>query len=278
MIKITSVTELRQIVESNSDSPVGFVPTMGWLHEGHLSLVKKSMSENKLTGLSIFVNPLQFNQEQDFINYPQNIQKDIDLLKSIGFDGFVFHPQREELLKTPIDIAGVDLGSLEKSMEAVYRPGHFDGVLKIVKKLFEVVTPQKVYFGEKDFQQLKIIQKLVFDLNMPIDIVPCETVRTDAGLAMSSRNARLSPEQLKKAPIIYEQLQFIRKGIKNGLKFASLKEESIKKMESENFKVEYITLASEKSLIEKTDLEPGCRVFVAVFVGDVRLIDNISCS
>ncbi|MFH2141646.1 MAG: pantoate--beta-alanine ligase, partial [Bacteroidota bacterium] len=182
----------------------GMVPTMGALHAGHISLVEKSVSENDITIVSIFVNPIQFNNPKDLKNYPRTLEKDLEMLDKTKCD-IIFSPNAKEMYpeKDNIQFNFGDLGSV---MEGKFRPGHFNGVAIIVKKLFDIVKPDSAYFGKKDFQQLAIIKALVKEIKSPVRIVSCKTIREDDGLAMSSRNTLLSQEQRKKAPMIYKIL------------------------------------------------------------------------
>jgi pantoate--beta-alanine ligase len=172
---------------------LGFVPTMGALHEGHMSLIRRSVNENQFTAVSIFVNPTQFNEKHDFDHYPRNLEADLEMLASFPID-LVFVPASSEIYPEP-DTRVFDFGGLDKTMEGWHRPGHFNGVAQVVSKLFEIIHPDRVYFGEKDFQQLAIVRALVRQLDIPVEIIGCPIIREADGLAMSSRNKLLSPEQ-----------------------------------------------------------------------------------
>ena len=191
--------------EKKVGKTVGFVPTMGALHDGHLQLMRRAKKENGLLAVSIFVNPIQFNNPEDLKKYPRDLEKDKLLLESVGCD-VLFAPTAEEMYPEPATTK-YNFGKLETVMEGAFRPGHFNGVAVVVKKLFEIITPDKAYFGEKDFQQLAIIQELVRMEKLSVQIVPCPIVREKDGLAMSSRNERLSPDERKAAPFIHKTLQ-----------------------------------------------------------------------
>jgi pantoate--beta-alanine ligase len=254
---------------------IGFVPTMGALHKGHLSLLNESKNKTDLSIVSIFVNPTQFNNQQDYIKYPRFFDKDLELLKSSGCD-VVFLPSEEEMYPEP-DNRIFELGYLEGIMEGKFRPGHFQGVVKIVSKLFNIVSPDFAFFGQKDFQQLAIVKKLVQLMNSSVKIISCPIVREDNGLAMSSRNQRLSDEEFSQASIIYKTISRIPEMI-------STQDLSIiKKYVKENidtnplFQTEYVEIVDSESLkvVENIKNHASITCCVAVFCGQVRLIDNV---
>lgn len=259
-----------------TNKTIGFVPTMGALHHGHLFLIEQAMKKNDIVVASIFVNPTQFNNQEDLENYPKTIEKDIEMLKNIHCD-VLFVPSVEEIYHENIVSEKFDFDGLEHQMEGKFRAGHFDGVGTIVKTLFEIVKPDKAYFGEKDFQQLQIVKKLVKKYKLPVSIKGCAIFREKDGLAMSSRNARLNDEQRKAAPFIYEILKksqklflvenhdFVTKWVENQFENHPL------------LKLEYFTIADEKSLetIKVKEFDKKYRAFIAVFAGNIRLIDNI---
>ena len=256
---------------------IGFVPTMGALHAGHLSLVKKSKQDNALTVGSIFVNPTQFDDSSDFENYPNLLSSDMQKLKNVKCDA-VFVPHAKDVYPNGLEIEQFNFDGLERAMEGKFRKNHFQGVGTIVKKLFAIVRPCRAYFGEKDFQQLQIIKKLNQKYDWGIGIVACPTLRHADGLAMSSRNARLSPEERQAAPFIFQILQAVQRKYKN----SSL--ETLKKYVAESFKkneilrLDYFEIAREdtlKIIKTKTNSVP-CRAFIAVYAGQVRLIDNLA--
>ena len=256
------VSKLRAFIDAlkQKGGTVGFVPTMGYLHEGHLSLLGASQSDCDYSVVSIFVNPSQFNQQEDFEKYPRNEVGDLKMLEKAGCD-VVFIPTVQEMNAVAYP-RKLDLGVLGDLMEGVNRPGHFDGVAEIVYKLFDCVCPHKAYFGEKDFQQLLVIKKLVRDFNLGIDIIGCPIKRADSGLALSSRNARLSEVELKTSPIIFEKLQQIGQ----------------EKMTVDQAKSDLEELGISTEYIEVFKAHPvfGSRIFFAGTLGAVRLIDNIS--
>lgn len=278
MLIFTEIKSLQQKIKSlKNGTTIGFVPTMGALHEGHLSLVEKAKKENDIVVVSIFVNPTQFDNADDLINYPKTIEKDLSLLKSFNCD-IVFTPTPEEIYADNIQSQSFDFDGLEFQMEGKFRAGHFNGVGTIVERLFKVVKPHKAYFGEKDFQQIQIIRKMVEKRNLPVQIIACPIHREKDGLAMSSRNTRLTTAQRTAAPFIYETL--IKAKTLFGTKNAS---EVIKWVENEFknhpiLRLEYVEIADEETLLPVETKNPTkkYRAFIAVFAGNVRLIDNIS--
>lgn len=263
------------IQKKTEGKTIGLVPTMGALHEGHLELVKRCCNENDIAVVSIFVNPTQFNDKKDLELYPRTPEKDIELLNSVNCS-VLYMPSVDEVYPTPDDRV-FDFGMLEKVMEGAFRPGHFNGVAQIVSKLFQTITPDKAYFGEKDFQQLSIIRKMTKDLGLPILIVPCPIVREKDGLAMSSRNKRLHAFEREKAAKIAEflskSLTFAKeKTVRETIEFV------INGLSSDPvFKMEYFEIVDGDSLQpvktwDSSDYIVGC---IAVYCGSVRLIDNI---
>ena len=254
---------------------IGFVPTMGALHEGHLELMRRAKNENDLLAVSVFVNPKQFNNPEDLKKYPRNLAKDMEMLNSVGCD-VLFAPVADEMYPEP-ENTNYDFGPLENVMEGASRKGHFNGVAIVVRKLFEIVKPHKAYFGEKDYQQLAIIKELVKKENIAVKIVPCPIVREEDGLAMSSRNERLTDEERKIAPFIYQTLQ----NAKN--KVPKLSPENLKAWVKKEFKktgsfqLDYFEIADDTYLqpVQSWDNSTGTMGFMAVFMGKVRLIDNI---
>ena len=254
---------------------IGFVPTMGALHEGHLELMRRAKRENDLLVVSIFVNPIQFNKSEDLEKYPRNLEADKRLLDSVGCD-VLFSPGTQEMYPEEVT-ENYNFGQLETVMEGAHRPGHFNGVAIVVKKLFEIVHPHRAYFGEKDFQQLAIIQKLVEMEKMPVEIVPCPIVREADGLAMSSRNARLTTKERAIAPRIFEILQYA-KSKKDSICTGPMKQMVINMFEAnEDFRLEYFEIADNKDLQPVTSWGNGEGIlgFVALQLGNVRLIDNV---
>lgn len=254
---------------------VGFVPTMGALHEGHLSLINRAKNDNDIVVSSVFVNPIQFNNPTDLEKYPRTPELDIEKLKNAGCDA-VFMPSVEEMYPEKVE-DHYDFGDLERVMEGACRPGHFNGVAIVVRKLFEIVNPDKAYFGEKDFQQLAIIKKMVCNLNMGLEIVPCPIIRENDGLAMSSRNVRLNEEERAIAPKIFATLNdAVSK--KDSMSPAEMREYALAKYaEIKEFDVEYVEITDEINLqsINNWDECEHARIFVALQLGPVRLIDNV---
>jgi len=262
--------------QKNDNNTVGFVPTMGALHQGHLSLIKESKKKNSLTVVSIFVNPTQFDKQEDLDKYPKTFDNDVRLLESIDCD-VLFFPSVKEIYDTNIESTNFDFDGLENQMEGEFRDGHFDGVGTIVKTLFEIVEPNNSYFGKKDFQQLQIIKKLVKKHNIPVKIKGVSIFREDDGLAMSSRNTRLTKQHREAAPFIYKTLKKAKRkfGTKDVVKITEWVKKRFKKHPL--LELEYFTIADEKSLQTATTIAPNkkYRGFIAVFAGDIRLIDNI---
>lgn len=258
-----------------TEKKIGFVPTMGALHQGHLSLVEHSEKENDFNIVSIFVNPTQFNNSADLEKYPRTELADMKLLEEIGCDA-VFIPTVDEIYPNGSHSEKFDFNGLEFQMEGKFRPGHFDGVGTVVKRLFGMIKPDNAYFGEKDFQQLRIIQQMVNSEKMNVRIVPVPIKREKDGLAMSSRNLRLTAEMRNEAPLIYKILKeskdyFKNHSVKETEKFAK------KRFDQTALRLEYFEIADEETL-ESAHQNPDSkhlRAFVAAFAGDIRLIDNL---
>lgn len=254
---------------------IGFVPTMGALHQGHISLIQQSNQENDLTVCSVFVNPTQFDNPEDLKKYPRDTDKDADMLRQAGCDA-VFFPSVEDMYPDGLSAESIDLNGLDQVMEGRFRQGHFEGVATIVSRFFELIKPDRAYFGEKDFQQLRIIQELVRIKEFPIEIRPMPIFREESGLAMSSRNMRLTPEFLAEAPKIYALLNLLK-----DWKKAHSVTETIHKVEEYFLKtpleLEYISICNEKTLlpISSWDEAEDIRAFIAAYAGDIRLIDNL---
>ena len=274
---VHTVQELRAEldIQRKAGKKIGFVPTMGALHEGHASLVRRAVAENEVVVVSDFVNPTQFNDKNDLLKYPRTLEADCELLEKEGA-AYVFAPSVEEVYPEP-DTRQFSYAPLDTVMEGKYRPGHFNGVCQVVSKLFMMVEPDKAYFGEKDFQQLAIIREMVKQMNFPLEIVGCPIVREADGLALSSRNARLSEEQRRQALNISKTL-FASKEyaaahtVEETQKFV---EDSI--AASEGLELEYFELVDGTTLQkistwDETNYAVGC---ITVYCGEVRLIDNI---
>ena len=259
-------------------STVGFVPTMGALHQGHLSLMERSMKENSITVVSVFVNPTQFNNPEDLAKYPRTLDQDINKIKGLNPEIIVYAPNAEDVYDGAPVSQFFDFDGLENQMEGKFRPGHFNGVGTIVKRLFEIVSPTNAYFGEKDFQQLQIIRKMVSKSKMTINVIGCAIFRESNNLAMSSRNALLSEEEKRKASVIYKSLMEAKAKFETNSAAATQKwvEESFEK--NTTFKLEYFQIADEETLLPciKKTKNKKYRAFIAVFVNNIRLIDTIS--
>ncbi len=254
---------------------IGFVPTMGAIHQGHLSLIHHSVKDNDITVVSIFVNPTQFNDSSDLKNYPRSLESDLKQLETAGCD-IVFTPEVKEMYPEP-DNRKFKFGNLDKIMEGAFRPGHFNGVVQIVTKLFDVVKPDFAYFGEKDFQQMTIIKKITCDLNYPVKIIPCPIVREKDGLAMSSRNQLLSKEQREHA-ILIPNILLKAQNLSGRLSVSELKKWVIENINKDPLlSIEYFEIVSTEKLEpvknwETEGVKIGC---IAVKIGNIRLIDNV---
>lgn len=278
MLVFAKIKSVQQKIESlKKGTTVGFVPTMGALHQGHLSLIQQAKKENDLVVVSIFVNPTQFDKTEDLINYPKTIDTDLSLLKTVFCD-VVFTPSANEVYANNVQSKLFNFDGLEHQMEGKHRNGHFDGVGTIVKRLFEIATPTKAYFGEKDFQQLQIIKKMVEKNQLPVEIIGCPIYREKDGLAMSSRNERLTKKHRTVSPFIYKTLKQakIEFGTKNALEVTKWVESEFKKQPL--LELEYFEIADEDHLqpIKNKSEKQKYRAFIAVFAGKIRLIDNIS--
>lgn len=273
----SKISVLRQeLVQVKAEKKtIGFVPTMGALHQGHIALVERAKKENDVVVTSIFVNPTQFNNPEDLKKYPRNLDKDLKMLKSAQND-IVFSPSVEEMYPENEPEEHFDFEGLDRVMEGKFRPGHFQGVARVVAKLFRIVEADRAYFGEKDYQQLMIVKRISAHLFPKLDIVMYPTVREEGGLAMSSRNALLDETSLSEAPLISQAL-FRARELKNKMSIPELKQWVIEKINSSSaLKVEYFEIADENSLQPQTEINKNSRGFIAVLAGKVRLIDNLS--
>lgn len=275
---ITKIADLqRKIAEIRAkDGTVGLVPTMGALHNGHLELVKRCVAENSICVVSVFVNPTQFNEKNDLLHYPRTLDADCRLLESAGC-AIAFAPEVEEMY--PVEDTRVfNLGTVAEVMEGKYRPGHFNGVAQIVSKLFDAVQPDRAYFGEKDFQQIAVIRSMVKLLNFPVEIVACPIVREDDGMALSSRNLRLTPQQRKNAVSISQTL-FKSRTFAEQHSVAETIDYVVSTLNSvPDLEVEYFEIVDGNTLLPVNDWSDsdyivGC---ITVYCGEVRLIDNIA--
>ncbi len=284
MIIFKKVADLRQWLASQT-SPIGFAPTMGALHEGHLELIRMAKREGCLAVASIFVNPTQFNDPKDLEKYPRTAEKDTALLLTAQCD-VLFMPPVEEVYPPGQDLTiDLDFKQLDKVMEGEFRPGHFKGMATVVNRLLDIVRPDKLYMGQKDFQQLSIVRDMIRQLALPVELVMCPTVREPDGLAMSSRNVRLSPEMRAAAPVIHETLQWAKTALKQDLPVTEIKKEAFQRLSGAGLRPEYFEIVDGVSL--EAIPPKGALVFLdgqgtrgpivactAVFAGEVRLIDN----
>lgn len=276
---IASIADLKIFVkEAKSKGHLGLVPTMGALHLGHLSLVEQSKKENKNTLATIFVNPTQFDQESDLVNYPKTLDKDVEVLRKEGCNA-VFAPSVKEVYPNGLIKKSYDFGSLTQYMEGATRDGHFNGVGTIVEKLFLLTTPNVAYFGEKDFQQLQIVRMLTQQMNMGIKIVGCPIVREANGLAMSSRNERLSKKARANANLIYQTLLDAKTLFSADKKLSAIKDFVKKAFDKSSMQLDYFDIVDEANLIpfrnDKNIENKRARAFIAVFLEGIRLIDNL---
>ena len=274
--KVELTNHLQSISVSNSS--IGFVPTMGALHLGHLSLLENSIHNNTHTVISIFVNPTQFNNPEDLEKYPRTLESDIQKIKSISDTILIYAPTVDDIYEGNTASQRFDFDGIEHQMEGKFRAGHFDGVGTVVKRLFEIVKPTNAYFGEKDYQQLQIIKKLVKKEKIPVNVIECPIYRESNGLAMSSRNERLTAIEREKAAVIYKILTQAK------VLFLTQTCDSVKDFVAKEFnnhpeiELEYFEIAEEETLISCDSKEPNknYRAFIAVFVNKIRLIDTIS--
>ena len=274
MILFRTIAEIREHVTLARERglTIGLVPTMGALHEGHGELLRRAGEETGYVVATIFVNPTQFNRSDDFQKYPRDLDADLAFCERLGVDA-VFAPDAKEMypggLHQKMPLASVEVAGISARLEGEFRPGHFKGVATVVAKLFNIVPADRVYFGEKDAQQLAVIQKMAADLNFPVTIVPVPTVREPDGLAMSSRNQRLTPDQRKIAPVIYKALCEAERSIQAALEMLSAAPE---------IQVEYFEAVDPKTFEPVEKMAGSVRIVTAVRLGDVRLIDNLLVS
>ena len=267
---------LKPILDANET--IGFVPTMGALHLGHLSLLAQSLKENSVTVISIFVNPTQFNNAEDLAKYPRTLESDVEKIKKLSKAIIVFAPSVEDIYEGKTVSQHFDYDGLENQMEGKFRLGHFDGVGTIVKRLFEIVKPTNAYFGEKDFQQLQIVKKMVEKHQMPVHVVGCPIFRELNGLAMSSRNERLTADEREQSALIYKTLKAAKTlfGTESAKQVSDFVKDAFKN--ASGFDLEYFEIADEATLLPVTNKTKHTkyRAFIAVFVNKIRLIDTIS--
>ncbi|WP_041083677.1 pantoate--beta-alanine ligase [Thermotoga profunda] len=273
---IRTVSDMKNLAEKlRKEKTIGFVPTMGYLHQGHLSLVKRSKAENDITVVSIFVNPTQFGPNEDYTSYPRDLKRDLSMIEKEGVD-FVFVPEVEEMYPKGYSTY-VNEESLSKYLCGKSRPGHFRGVCTVVTKLFNIVKPHRAYFGQKDAQQFRIIRRMVRDLNMDVEVIECPIVREPDGLAMSSRNVYLSTQEREQAVALNKSLKMAESLYRSGEKSASRIIEKILDYLSsfDKLKVDYVEIVDEESLEPVSQINKKVIVALAVWVGKARLIDNI---
>ena len=276
VITAYSLAELQTAlkIQVSSGKIIGLVPTMGALHEGHASLVRKAKQTSDFVIVTVFVNPTQFNNSDDLSNYPKTEEKDIELLKTLDCD-LVFFPKTENIYPVEYIFPGIDLGFLDQTMEGVLRPGHFQGVCQVVYRLFQLTNPNKAYFGLKDFQQVSVIQFMVNNFRLPIEIIPCETSRNKEGLALSSRNLRLTEEQKKEALVLFQTLSDAKL---NSNKFnpSQIKSIAEKHIQQSALRLEYVEIVNPINLENLTnEWCANARMCIVAYAGEVRLIDNM---
>lgn len=279
MIIIRTLEELSKLLNAAEyrNSKVGFVPTMGALHEGHGSLITTAKKDNQLVICSIFVNPTQFNKAEDLEKYPRKEIEDISILEELGCD-FLFMPSTEEIYKD-YQFQGIDLKELETVMEGKFRPGHFQGVCQIVYRLFDVVKPTRAYFGLKDFQQVAVIKYMTSFFKLPVEIVACPTIREENGLALSSRNLRLSEIEKQEALIIFKTLDFIQKNLTQFESISELKNNALEIFNTGSLTLEYLEIVDQNSLTLVDDKNKNNLVAcIAAYTKHIRLIDNMILS
>ena len=281
MYQATSVTELHQYVQHWKDhqQSIAFIPTMGNLHDGHMSLIEKGQSLCDRSICSIFVNPMQFGQNEDFNHYPRTLNHDIQQLEAIGCD-LVYMPTASELYPEGLDkISQVEVTGLCENLEGAHRPGHFTGVATVVLKLFNIVKPEVSIFGKKDFQQFRVISKMAQDFNLELQIIGAETRRETSGLATSSRNQYLSDTELEKAALIYQLLQQAGQKISDGERdYAKLETSAIARLEENGFVVDYFNVCNTDKLQPATAEDRDLVILVTAALGQTRLLDNIELS
>ena len=274
------VDQLRAFLDGarTNNRTVGFIPTMGALHEGHLSLVKQSLAENQVTVASIFVNPTQFNEASDLEKYPRTPGKDLEKLAKVGCT-VAFLPEVSDMYPPGLDTRlELDFGSLDKTMEGQERPGHFNGVAQVVKRLLDIVTPEYLYMGQKDYQQQLIVREMIRLLDIRTSVITVPTAREEDGLAMSSRNVRLNEQTRAQAPLLYQTLKAAQQQLLEGEAVASIEKWALANLQKEPFRPEYFSIVNGQtleSLTGTTTLPEQIVACTAVWAGDVRLIDNL---
>jgi pantoate--beta-alanine ligase len=273
--EITAVSVLAAFIHEvkSQGQTVGFIPTMGALHEGHLTIVRKARKENNITVVSIYVNERQFNNPEDFLKYPRNDQRDFTLLQGEGVDA-VYFPQTAELFTQENLPVRFSMNGLDELLEGASRPGHFKGVVEVVHALFKHVQPTRSYFGLKDFQQVAVLQKMIKELELPVELVAVPTVREENGLALSSRNQRLSKEQQQEALVLFKTLCFLRDHYQK-TPLNELLARAKANIHQSSLKLDYLEIVDPETLISLQEQQPQALACVAAFCGEVRLIDNM---
>lgn len=276
MKRTSSISELREIIalEKSRGRKIALTPTMGYLHRGHLALVKQAQETGAFIVMSIFVNPLQFGPREDYNAYPRDLERDAGLSEAAGVD-LLFHPTAEEMYPRPL-LAYVDVGGLDEALCGASRPGHFRGVATVVSKLFHIVQPDFAFFGQKDYQQYLIIKRMVSDLNHPVEVCLVPIVREDDGLALSSRNVYLTPEQRLEARALSQSLEEAAKALREGERSAREIEKQVREHISRNCQgvIDYVEVRDAEDLSEVTIVEASVLIALAVKFGTTRLIDN----
>ena len=274
-MKVALTIPAMKEIRGELPEPVGFVPTMGYLHEGHLSLVRRARGENRSVAVSIFVNPTQFGPQEDFETYPRDTERDLTLLRGEGTD-VVFLPAAEEMYPADFN-SWIVVEGMTEMLEGASRPGHFRGVATIVAKLLNIVQPNRAYFGQKDAQQALVIKKMVADLNMNPQIIVAPTVREPDGLAVSSRNSYLNPEERQAALVLWKSLSLAQQLRSGGEKSADrIRQQMIALIEGEpRARIDYVSIADPESLRELDEIDSPALVSLAVWIGKTRLIDNV---
>ncbi len=278
MKSLKTIQEVRAFTQSmrSKNAQIGFVPTMGALHNGHIELVKNSLRECDSTIVSIFVNPTQFNNQEDLDKYPKLIERDIELLDNAGCDA-VFIPEVKEVYQQDSSLK-IELGSITKDLEGRFRPGHFNGVALVVSKLFNIVQPDTAFFGQKDIQQFYVIKKLRDELNFPIELQMVSTIREESGLAMSSRNERLNAQDRLEASLIFKALSQAKNKLVENQEVVSVKDSVVELFkQSDRLSLEYFEVVDTHDFkpLEKVDSKDNVALCIAAEIGGVRLIDNL---
>lgn len=278
MIQVSSIVELRKLLKElrQNGKEVGFVPTMGFLHEGHISLVEAAKVHTDIVVMSIFVNPLQFGPNEDFDRYPRDIERDSELAAAAGVD-ILFTPTVEEMYPKKM-LTNISVSQVTETLCGKSRPGHFDGVATVVTKLFQIVQPDYAFFGQKDAQQVAVVEQIVFDLSIPVTIVPCPIIREQDGLAKSSRNVYLSAEEREQALVLSQSLGYAEQRIKQGeLSAATVRQEIIDKISEKPLaEIDYVEVLTYPEMVSTSTLNKGETYLIALAVkfGRTRLIDN----